>query len=41
MGWQDLLLQDQKLTLPWLGGRTVHSKDRTWHVRGRLPAEFG
>lgn len=42
MGWRDLLpQQDQTLTLPWLGGRTVHSEDRTWKVQGRLPAEFG
>jgi len=42
MGWRDLLpQQDQTLTLPWLGGRTVYSKDRTWRVQGRLPVEFG
>ena len=42
MGWQDLLSEGgTSRTLPWLGGRQVHSHDRTWHIKGKLPKEFG
>lgn len=41
MGWQDLLASGGTRTLPWLGGREVFSRDRTWVIQGRLPAEHG
>jgi len=41
MGWQDLLDSGGDCTLPWLGGRQIHSKDRTWTIKGRLPLEYG
>jgi len=41
MGWQDLLNSGGERILPWLGGRQVHSKDRTWNIKGRTPPEFG
>lgn len=41
MGWQDLLASGGDRILPWLGGRQVHSADRTWTIKGRLPQEFG
>jgi len=27
--------------MPWLGGRKVHKRGRTWRVTGELPREFG
>ena len=41
MGWQDLLASGGDRVLPWLGGRQIHNKDRTWAIQGRLPPEFG
>lgn len=41
MGWQDLLDSGGDRVLPWMGGREVHSNDRTWTIRGRLPLEHG
>ena len=42
MGWQDLLTpQEETRVLPWFGGRRVHSHDRTWTIKGRLPPEHG
>ena len=41
MGWQDLISSGGERVLPWLGGRSVYSKDRTWTIKGRLPKEFG
>jgi len=41
MGWQDLLASGGDRILPWLGGRQIHSKDRTWIIKGRLPLEYG
>jgi len=41
MGWQDLLASGGDRILPWVGGRQIHSKDRTWTIKGRLPPEFG
>lgn len=41
MGWQDLLDSGGERVLPWMGGREVHSKDRTWTIKGRLPREHG
>ncbi len=41
MGWQDLLNSGGDRILPWLGGRQIHSKDRTWTIKGRTPPEYG
>lgn len=41
MGWQDLLGSGGERVLPWTGGRQVHSQDRTWSIKGRLPLEYG
>lgn len=42
MGWQDLLQQDnERIVLPWTGGRELRSADRTWTVTGGLPREMG
>ena len=41
MGWQDLLASGGDRILPWMGGRQVHSPDRTWNIHGRLPKEHG
>ena len=41
MGWQDLLNSGGEHILPWMGGRQVHSADRTWLIKGRLPKEHG
>lgn len=41
MSWRDLLSDGEKLSLPWLGGRKVHGKDRSWTIKGRLPEEHG
>lgn len=41
MGWKDLLASGGNRVLPWLGGRQVHSLDRTWNIKGKLPKEYG
>jgi hypothetical protein len=42
MGWRDLLqATDEKLTSPWLGGRSLRSGEREWGIEGKLPAEQG
>lgn len=42
MGWRDLVAEpDERVTLPWLGGRTLHSLDRVWSLTGPLPPEHG
>lgn len=41
MGWEDLLASGGERVLPWLGGKAVHSHDRTWTIKGRLPREYG
>jgi hypothetical protein len=42
MGWKDLLQTgDEKVTLPWLGGRTLYSSAQRWSIEGRLPSELG
>ena len=43
MGWQDLLAPTgpEEVTLPWAGGKKVHSLDRTWALKGRQPPEHG
>ncbi len=42
MAWRDLLqTDDEKVTLPWLGGGTLHSAARRWSIEGRRPKEYG
>ena len=41
MGWQDLLSENEKRVLPWLGERRLAYKDQIWRIAGRLPEEFG
>ena len=42
MVWRDLLQQkDEVLTSPWVGGRSLRSRGRTWTIRGKLPKEHG
>lgn len=42
MGWKDLLQQDDEtISLPWIGGRMLRHKERTWKLGGRLPEEHG
>lgn len=41
MGWRDLLKTDtESITLPWTGGGSLHSEDRTFKLATR-PREFG
>ncbi|HHO50821.1 MAG TPA: hypothetical protein ENK18_08070, partial [Deltaproteobacteria bacterium] len=42
MGWQDLL-QDipKERVLPWVGGRRLVDRDRTFEIKGKLPEEHG
>lgn len=41
--WEDLLSgpEGEDRVLPWTGGRQVFHRSRTWHIKGRLPNEFG
>lgn len=42
MGWRDLLqAQDESVTSPWVGGRSLRTQDRTWTIEGRLPQDHG
>lgn len=42
MGWQDLLHKDnERIVLPWIGGREVRSFSRAWTLVGPTPAEHG
>jgi len=41
VGWRDLLQQDEVITVPWTGGRTVRRGPRTFQVQGDLPPEHG
>jgi hypothetical protein len=42
MGWRDLLQTgDERVTLPWLGGRVLYSAAQRWSIEGRLPKEHG
>jgi len=42
MGWRDLLqTEDERVTAPWVGGRSLRTFDRTWRITGRLPREHG
>lgn len=38
MGWRDLLqAADETIVLPWVGGKTLRSKDRTFRLKVRPP----
>lgn len=42
MGWRDLLqTEEERVTSPWVGGRSLRTYDRTWAIEGRLPPEHG
>jgi hypothetical protein len=41
MHWTELLSTNEIVTLPWLGGRALHDRDRTYRIAGELPAELG
>jgi len=43
MGWRDLLQtsEEETITAPWVGGRSLHTYDRTWRIEGKLPREHG
>lgn len=42
MAWQDLLEnENDRVVLPWLGGRVLRSSSRTWTIEGPLPREYG
>jgi hypothetical protein len=42
VGWRDLLQTgDERLVLPWLGGRSLRSRERAYTLEGALPAEHG
>src|SRR5688572_22919015 len=42
MSWKDLIQHEtERLTLPWLGGRALMARDRSFRVAGPLPREMG
>lgn len=42
MGWRDLLVNgDERVVLPWLGGRELRSVTREWRIHGRTPRDHG
>jgi len=43
MGWKDLLQEneDRNLVYPWVGGRSIRTKDRAWKLEAQLPEEHG
>lgn len=42
MTWRDLLhSDDEKITLPWIGGRELRSYTRKWTIAGALPKDYG
>jgi hypothetical protein len=42
MGWRDLLdTGDERVILPWLGGKYLRSFDRRWWISGPTPPEHG
>jgi hypothetical protein len=42
MGWRNLIqTDDEKITLPWLGGNTLCSVAQRWSIEGRHPKEYG
>lgn len=40
MGWQDLIVKDKPIILPWLGGRSIWF-GRGFTLEGKLPPEHG
>ncbi len=41
MSWRDLIEKQTTISLPWVGGRSLYSFDRTWNIKGYLPADHG
>lgn len=41
MSWRDILKEDSRRVLPWIGFRRIHSADRTWIISGSQPREHG
>lgn len=41
MGWKDLLQTDESITVPWVGGKKLHTKERTFSIKSKFPPEFG
>jgi len=42
MGWRDLVeVEEQDITVPWTGGRSLRCHSRTYTISGRLPSEHG
>jgi len=41
MSWRELLSKEERVTLPWLGGRRVYDHQRAWKIRGPLPDTLG
>jgi len=42
MAWRDLLQTgDERVILPWLGGKTLYASSQRWSIEGRLPKEHG
>lgn len=42
MSWKDLLqTPDERIVVPWVGGRSIRTRDRVWSLRGRQPPAHG
>lgn len=42
MGWRDLIeVDEQKITVPWTGGRSLRSHSRRFVIEGDLPPQHG
>jgi hypothetical protein len=42
MGWEDLLQEeDERITAPWVGGKSLKNGSRRWKITGSLPKEHG
>lgn len=43
MGWRDLLKESDAeiIVSPWVGGRSLRTRDRTWRIEGKPPKEHG
>lgn len=41
MNWQSLLNKEEKIILPWIGGRNIVNFHRSWKIKGKLPEEYG
>lgn len=39
--WNQLLSEEQVVSLPWTGGRVLHGADRSWKIVDALPDEHG